>query len=314
MGGSGGSIFRSDNTPREVAERVINAQNSVASAEFKLELSQLQAELLARFNDRDHEKVQEELDKMKAHLEGTIEGTFDFQFGGSVAKHTYVDGLSDVDSLLIISDSGLGELNSAQALEVITKIFKEKMGDLAEVTHGQMAVTLTYKDGLELQVLPALRHDNGTLKVPSSRHPGEWSHINPANFQAALTRRNQECGGKLVPTIKLAKAILGTFPEAQRLSGYHVESLAISAFKGYEGERTTTQMLVHFMSKAKELVLAPVRDSTGQSIHVDSYLGPADSQARKSASHLLDRVAKRMLMATMSKSIPQWKDLFGLDG
>ena len=312
MGGSGGSIFRRDNSPQQVAERVIKAQDAVASAEFKIELGQLQAELLAQFNDRDHERIQEELNKMKVHLEGTVEGMVDFQFGGSVAKHTYVDGLSDVDSLLIINDSGLADMNSAQALDAVTGILAEKMGDLAEVTHGQMAVTLTYKDGLELQVLPALRHEE-TLKVPSSRHPGEWSHINPAKFQEALRRRNQECGGKLVPTIKLAKAILGTFPEPQRLSGYHVESLAISAFKGYEGERTTTQMLSHFMSKAKELVLAPIRDSTGQSIHVDSYLGSADSQARKSASHLLDRVAKRMRTATMSESTAQWKDLFGLD-
>jgi hypothetical protein len=203
-------------------------------------------------------------------------------------------------------------MNSAQALEALTKVFKERMGSLAEVTHGQMAVTLTYKDGLELQVLPALRQEDA-LKVPSSRHPGEWSQINPGRFQEALTRRNQECGGKLVPTIKLAKAILGTLPEAQRLSGYHVESLAIAAFKGYEGERTTTQMLSHFMSKAKDLVLAPMRDSTGQSIHVDGYLGPEESQARKSASHLLDRIAKRMRTATMSESTPQWKDLFGLD-
>ncbi len=46
-------------------------------------------------------------------------------------------------------------------------------------------------------------------------------------FQQALTKRNQQCGGKLVPTIKLAKAINGQLPANQALSGYHMESLAI---------------------------------------------------------------------------------------
>jgi hypothetical protein len=69
MGGSRrGSLFRPDNSPQQIAERVIKAQDAVASAEFKLELGRLQAELLARFNDRDHERVQEELNRMKAHL------------------------------------------------------------------------------------------------------------------------------------------------------------------------------------------------------------------------------------------------------
>jgi hypothetical protein len=137
--------------------------------------------------------------------------------------------------------------------------------------------------------------------------------MDPAKFQEALTRRNQECGNKLVPTIKLAKAILGMLPESQRLSGYHVESLAIAAFKGYEGERTTAQMLPHFISRATDLVLSPITDSTGQSIHVDGYLGPAHSPERLRASHLLDRIYKRMRMATVAESEAQWRDLFGFE-
>lgn len=54
----------------------------------------------------------------------------------------------------------------------------------------------------------------------------------PENFQMALSERNEQCGGKLVPTIKLAKAVIGSLPEKQRLTGYHVESLAIAAFRG----------------------------------------------------------------------------------
>jgi hypothetical protein len=312
MGGSGGSIFRSGQSPQDLAKRIVQSQESATSAEFKQSLTALHNDLLTQFNDRDHEKVQGHLTDLKAHLDEKTEGTIDFLFGGSVAKHTYVDGLSDVDCLLVLNDTGMSDADSSTALEVITALVQQKMNGRAEVSHGEMAVTLSFSDGLVLQILPALRHGE-KLKVPSSRFPGEWSHIDPAKFQEALTRRNQECGNKLVPTIKLAKAVLGTLPESQRLSGYHVESLAIAAFRCYEGERTTSQMLPHFISRAKELVLSPITDSTGQSIHVDSYLGPANSPERLRASHLLDRIYKRMRMATVAESKAQWQDLFGFE-
>ena len=135
----------------------------------------------------------------------------------------------------------------------------------------------------------------------------------PENFQKALTRRNEECGGKLVPTIKLAKAVIGNLPDAQRLTGYHVESLAIAAFRSYDGTKTTAAMLPVFFEKARELVLSPISDSTGQSVHVDGYLGSANSVPRQAASHLLNRIAKRMRNASAYQSSDQWEALFGSD-
>ena len=139
------------------------------------------------------------------------------------------------------------------------------------------------------------------------------SEINPENFQAALTERNNECGNKLVPVIKLAKGIIATLPEAQRLSGYHVESLAISAFRGYDGPKTVSAMLPTFFEKAKDLVLAPIKDRTGQSINVDSYLGPENSPERLSAGHILDRLGRRMRNATAAGSKDQWLAMFDAD-
>ena len=115
---------------------------------------------------------------------------------------------------------------------------------------------------------------------------------------------------KLVPTIKLAKAVLGTLPEKQRLSGYHVESLAIAAFRNYDGPKTVAAMLPTFFEKARDLVRSPIRDSTGQSVHVDAYLGSADSPSRLAASHVLSRIAKRMHNASANMSHDQWSALF----
>jgi len=72
-------------------------------------------------------------------------------------------------------------------------------------------------------------------------------------------------------------------------------------------------MLPAFFEKAKSLVLSPIRDSTGQSVHVDGYLGKADSPERVAAQHLLWRVEKRIRNASASNSIAQWRAMFGID-
>jgi hypothetical protein len=308
MGGSGGEgVFSSSRTPEQLSDTIRRAETETSAAAFATQLSEILGGLLAGYNARDTLLIQERLNDVKEHLEGAIEGTTDQLFGGSVAKHTYVDGLSDIDTLLIINDTELENHDPAAALDRITDILSRNL-DTAKVWHGRMAVTVEYPDGMQLQLLPAIRTTGG-LKVPSSRR-ADWSHINPQNFQAALTRRNQECSGKLVPTIKLAKAILGALPESQRLSGYHVESLAIAAFKDYDGAKTTAAMLPTFFERAKDLVLSPIKDRTGQSIHVDEYLGSEGSSQRATANHLLSRLAKRMRNASAAGSTTQWQAFF----
>ena len=274
-------------------------------------MGNLLGEKLASANSRDVTKILDRLEEIKEALEGPLENSIDSLFGGSVAKHTYVDGMSDVDSLLILNDSTLEGSSPSKAIAEVAKIIKDEIGDDTDVTTGRLAVTVNYADGMQLQLLPALRFGDG-LKVPSSRRDG-WSDIMPENFQKALTERNEECGGKLVPTIKLAKAVIGNLPEVQRLTGYHVESLAIAAFRGYDGTKTTAAMLPVFFEKARELVLSPIRDRTGQSVHVDGYLGSANSTERQAASHLLSRIAKRMRNASAHQSTDQWEALFGSD-
>lgn len=312
MGGSGGGGPFANRRPEELAKQVRKAEDATLVAAFETELSGMLADMLGNYNGRDVNLVQQRLDNIKGALEDSIEATFDQFFGGSVAKHTYVDGLSDIDSILIIDDTGLEDQSPRNALDEMTGILQRKLGSVADISHGRMAVTVEYSDGMKIQLLPAINGEDGKLHVPSSRRDG-WSKINPTGFREALTRRNQQCGGKLIPTIKLAKAIIGTLPESQRLSGYHMESLAIAAFRNYGGPKTTAAMLPSFFERAKSLVLSPIKDRTGQSINVDDYLGPANSEARVSASHILSRLEKRMRNASAGGSTAQWRALFGID-
>lgn len=312
MGGGGGGGTFVGRTAEELWNAVRKSENQTTIAAFEADLSRTLGELLGAYNSRDTDAVSERLSEIKTAMRDAIDGTFDQLFGGSVAKHTYVDGLSDINSLVIINGSDLEGRSPQFALERMEATIKDHLKGQATVEHGRMAVSVTFPDGMVIQLLPAIRSPDGRLHVPSSRRDA-WSKINPETFRDALTKRNQDCAGKLIPTIKLAKAINGQLPENQRLSGYHMESIGIAAFRNYTGEKTTSAMLPMYFEKAQDLVRQPIRDRTGQSVHVDEYLGPADSDARLALGHVLGRIARRMRNASAAGSTAQWRALFGLD-
>lgn len=308
MGGSGGS-FRWPSRD-ELRKATQDAESAATSAAFGAQLATSLSQLLATYNDRDRGLIASRLEQVRELLEGEIEGAIDTLYGGSVAKHTYVDGLSDVDALLLLNETKLRSRKPASVKSLLANILGEHLSKVATVEEGRMAITMTYGDGMVIQCLPALRTKDGGLKIASSRGKNVWAEIDPAAFQAALTRRNQECGNQLVPTIKLAKAINASLPQSVQLSGYHLESLAIAAFRGYAGERTAGKMLPFLFEKASDLVLRPITDRSGQSLHVDEYLGPAKSPPRIRASQVLSRIYRRMRNATASENLDEWHEFF----
>src|SRR5699024_3460686 len=94
------------------------------------------------------------------------------------------------------------------------------------VKAGDLAVTIEFSSGHEIQLLPSIKTTTGN-KIPK---PGlnEWSNvIKPHKFAKKLTAVNQDNGGKVIPLIKIFKNINATLPKFKQLSGYHIESLAI---------------------------------------------------------------------------------------
>jgi hypothetical protein len=306
MGGSSG-IFRGGRSPQGVADdlRKIAEKNA---EQFETELADEFGKLLSKFNARNSEETNERLTEIKEVLRDGLETTFDIFFGGSVAKHTYVDGISDVDSLLVVSGD-LADANPQPVLNKVTQTLQERLGAGVEVWAGSVAVTVKYPDATEIQLVPCVK-EGEKIKVPAWE-ANTWSSINPQQFRDGLTKRNNECAGKLIPTLKLAKAVNATLPDGVRLSGYHIESLGVAAFRGYSEERSTVRMLPYFFKQASQLVLKPMADRTGQSVHVDQHLGEANSAARVAASHTLARIHQRMANASAAKSRGLWLDLFG---
>ena len=160
---------------------------------------------------------------------------------------------------------------------------------------GNLAVNIDYSDGTELQILPAIRTTNGVrIAEPGST---TWSNITqPDRFAAELAEVNTARQGRVVPTIKLAKAIRDCFvrKSERKITGYHMEALAVEAFRNYRGPLDPKTMLVHLFGNSIKVVMTPIADSTGQSRCVDEYLGPAGSLPRKRTSTYFGQMRARV--------------------
>jgi len=254
--------------------------------------------------ERDQERSKEHLDQLRDVLSETAE-IEQFLFGGSVAKHTFVDGLSDIDALVVIDPTYAQGKTPTGILERFYSTLQERLPKtgIEEVHKGALAVTIRYRDGTEVQLLPAIQ-TSGKLAIRNATGRG-WLAIEPGKFRKALSQANHQLGGALVPTIKLVKSMVSRLPEEHRPTGYHIESLCLKAVEQYKGQYTPKAVLSHVFNSAAELVRKPIRDVTGQSRSVDANLGPADSGARKAASRAFTAIARRLNQA---RSLGQWMD------
>ena len=239
---------------------------------------------LREYNRRDTKATDRHIRGLRSILESGGNHALPTRFGGSVTRHTYVDGLSDVDLLLTINDSSL----SGQSPKVVIR----KMADLIQrhlqrnkVRTGNLAVSVGYADGHELQVLPAIRARAGVRIADPSQN--QWSQIiHPERFAETLTKVNQDRNGQVIPAIKLTKALAHHFirSDADKISGYHIESLAIEAFRNYQGPTDLKSMVHRLTDYAEKAVLQPIKDPTRQSRYVDDYMGAQNSNARQKAA------------------------------
>ena len=131
---------------------------------------------------------------------------------------------------------------------------------------GNLAVTVSYSDGIEIPILPAIRTNSGGVRIAN---PGsnQWSNVaRPDDFAKKLAKVNTVRDGRVAPIGKLAKAMADCFitRPKRKFSGYHMESLAIDEFKDYQGPLELKTMLVHLLGHSMDAAKSPITNSTGQ--------------------------------------------------
>ncbi|WP_461643348.1 CBASS oligonucleotide cyclase [Labilibaculum euxinus] len=306
MGGSGG--FLGNINPEDYMKKIREAEEKSTSAEFNAEINKFINDLLVKINNRPIDEIKRHLDVITKALSSEIDSSLNLIFGGSVAKHTYVDGLSDIDSLAIINNTHLGNKSPNEVLNYFYNKLIQRLPN-TEISKGKLAVTVKYSDKIEIQILPALKTQTG-IKI--AKFDGDkWSNIiRPKKFAEKLSEINSINRQKLVPVIKLAKSIISTLPDKRKTTGYHTESLAIEVFKNYNGTKTSKDMLKHFFDQASKVVLKPIVDRTNQSIHVDDYLGNRNSIQRQIVSDSFAQICRKMKNADAIEQISTWKSFF----
>lgn len=272
--------------------------------EQQIRVSEVIDEVLKEINQIDTEVLNRHKRTILEALKDHFEGVYDLRGGGSYTRRTYVNGLSDVDVLLDLGEytnSDIPDKDDPQALlREMVKRLRQRLPE-TDITYGKMAVTVGFSDGLTIQVLPAFRVGQA-YRIPDPDGNG-WTTTRPQVFARMLTRRNQELSGNLIPCIKLAKLICSN--RGLEISSYHIENMALRAFEDYSGSKTIPAMLNHFFDRAKVLVLSPMRDVTGQTDYVDSYLETQD--ARRTLHRQLRQVESAILAANDNPD--QWRSL-----
>jgi hypothetical protein len=306
MGGAGGGFFLGKTDPQAIREIETKAQGE----EFESSVSSLLGGVLAGANDRNVDAIATHLAEIRTALGKQIDGSVDLLFGGSVSRKTYVDGVSDVDALVVLNDSELAQRSPREVCDYFEARLRERFPN-TEVRPDGFALDVCFND-VTVQIVPVIRKgDDYLLPNPSCT---QWSYVRPKDFTDALTSVNKACANKVVPTIKLAKALMAPFPETRRVTGYHAELLAVHIFKEYKGPLTPKAMLHQFFSRAPDLIRSPMPDPTGQSPIVDDHLGGHNSVDRLMVADSLDRIGRRLRNADGAQSIEQWRGLFNVEG
>lgn len=303
MGGSGGGFYPSK--PRDTSELIGQAKDDSFQKELESDINRYSQELLRNMNNRDIMKTEKYLEDIKKIVGDKIE-LDGFLFGGSVAKHTYVDGLSDIDVLAIVNKEKWENKEPQFILRVMERYLRNKLtADKAiSVTRGDLAVTINYRDGTQLQILPAIKSGQKIL-INDPKNKG-WNETAPKRFMKRLSDMNSKLNNMLVPTIKLVKSIISKLPEQKQPSGYHIENLAVQVFANYKGSFTSKSMVQHFFNNAGNEVLKSIRDVTGQSKTVDSYLGKVNSAERKIIADGFASVSRKL---NALYTLEQWKNV-----
>ena len=105
-----------------------------------------------------------------------------------------------------------------QIKQFIKKQLGKKVKNVENIKVGDLAVTVVFKDGTEIQLLPALCHGEG-CKIPE-RNTNRWSNvIYPKKFANKLTEVNQKNNNTVVPVIKIVKSINAQLPPDQTTIG-----------------------------------------------------------------------------------------------
>src|SRR5258708_11676140 len=108
MGGGGGAHWSKTHV-NDLRRELDVIKKAAEESTFSTDVAGYLNGLLANANNRDNAEIDRRLNAILDSIKEETEGTIRLTYAGSVAKHTWDDGLSDVDVLLKVTDSELAK-------------------------------------------------------------------------------------------------------------------------------------------------------------------------------------------------------------
>ena len=260
------------------------------SSQREIDINRMLEDILKEYNSRDVASIGKHLEEIEKALGRSLDGVEKILFGGSISKSTYIEGLSDVDALVILDKSIYSRANPTELKTAFVEMLRKRFPK-TEISVGNLAVTVHFSD-YTVQLLPALQ--KGKKFCIADKKANGWTNpIDVKAFTSKLTAVNENNSDKVVPVIKIVKALYSHLPEEYKLSGYHIEAMAVEMFTSYSGRHTLHDMTQYYLDKAKDMVKEPTHDITGQSGTIDSYFGDYNSISRQKLSQHLKEISER---------------------
>jgi hypothetical protein len=223
---------------------------------------------------------------------------------GSLPKGTFVKGISDIDLLAIRKARTFTCISPRQLRHSILEALYAGISP-ARVTEDRFAAKVDAPP-LSIHIVPCV-YALSQVGFPVSEC--EWTPIRPHIFAARLYRRNEHLRGKLTTAIRLAKVILNNLGHYPRVSGCHIEALALMATARIVSHHDILSILSSILSFSARRIVEPTRDVTLQTRHVDAHLGKAFSQERRSLAAQIATVAEAISRSRAQSNYKPLQDL-----
>lgn len=238
---------------------------------------------------------------------------------GSYSRKVQAVRLKDIDIILVLNDpEGRFAASANSALEAIQNVARES-GLVRRTRKGVRSVKLILNDfDFTIDLVAALDLMDGTERLRLARYMpdrglDDWTLENPHGQLAASIKKNGECGGIYIPSVRLVKYWLGRIwgDQHRSLKSYHAESILYGSL---HSKLEYADVITNFFSAAYQ-VLAPgilTPDPGAPNHYVDELLEDSERAVARSA---VDRARKAAYAAVDKQNVEEalnaWVEVFG---
>lgn len=234
---------------------------------------------------------------------------------GSYRRETKTKKLKDVDIFVVLDPAGSqGHYRKRPPADILAALKQVLAAEYDTVVVDGMAVTITYRDDADIvsfDVVPAFKRTakGKGYEIPDS-YTGTWIATNPKTHHELSTAKNQQCGDKYVPLIKMVKGINQQLGEPVRSFLLEVMGQAIvkPPLGRYQDE------VRWFLANAADAVLQPWPDPAGLGPDVN-ILTTAERHAAQDALNKALVTAEEAIRLEYDgqerAAVEEWRKLFG---